>query len=188
VNISYLFWIVCTFWIVSEILLLVLRRSKKDSLDKDLGSIKRLNLAIYISIAAGIFISFTKYGNVHISHFVLVLAGFFLILLGLVVRWLSILTLHRYFTVNVAILKDHVIVQTGFYRYIRHPSYLGMLLSFLGLGLCFCNFISIIVIFIPIAFALINRIKIEEQALNEAFGNDYQKYCKNTWRLLPGIY
>ncbi len=185
-EISNLFWIVCIFWIVSEILMLILRRSKKDSQDKDLGSIKRLNLVIYISIAAGIFISFTEYGNIYVNHFALLLSGFLLIVLGLIIRWLSILTLRRYFTVNVAIHTDHIIIQTGFYKYIRHPSYLGMLISFLGL--CLCNFISIVVIIIPITFALINRIQIEEKALNDAFENDYQTYCNNTWRLLPWIY
>lgn len=187
-RIGNLFIIVCAFWIVSEILLQVLRRSKKGSQNKDLGSVKRVNLVVYISITVGIFISFTKYGYVAFNDFVIQLIGFVLIVLGLIVRWLAILTLSRYFTVNVAIQADHIIIQNGFYKYIRHPSYLGMLLSFLGLGICLSNLISIVVILIPITFALVNRIQIEEQALNDAFGNDYLKYCGNTWRLIPWVY
>ncbi|MHB1686765.1 MAG: methyltransferase family protein [Ignavibacteriaceae bacterium] len=187
-KISNLFLIVCTFWIVSEILLLVLRRSKKGSQDKDLGSVKRLNLVIYISITVGILISFTKSGYIGFNHFIIQLIGFVLIVFGLVIRWLAILTLRRFFTVNVAIHADHIIVQTGFYKYIRHPSYLGMLLSFFGLGLCLSNLISIGVMLIPITFALVNRIQIEERALHDAFGNDYLKYCSNTWRLIPWVY
>ena len=185
---SNIFWIVCILWVASEILLLILRRSDKKSQDKDLGSVKRLNFVIYISIAAGIYISLTKFGNIDFNHHTILLSGFILIVLGLVVRWIAILTLRKYFTVNVAIQKDHVIIQKGFYKYIRHPSYLGMLLSFLGLGLSLGNFISIVVIIIPITFVLINRIQIEEQALRDVFGNDYQKYCGETWRLIPGIY
>jgi protein-S-isoprenylcysteine O-methyltransferase Ste14 len=187
-KISNLFLIVCTFWIVSEILLLVLLRSKKGSQDKDFGSVKRLNLVIYISITVGIFISITKYGYIGSNHNIIQLIGFVLIVYGLVIRWLAILTLRRYFTVNVAIHADQIIVKTGFYKYIRHPSYLGMMLSFIGLGLCLSNLISILVILIPITFVVVNRLKIEEQALNDAFGNDYLEYCKETWKLIPWVY
>ena len=114
--------------------------------------------------------------------------GFVLIVYGLVIRWLAILTLRRYFTVNVAIHVDQIIVKTGFYKYIRHPSYLGMMLSFIGLGLCLSNLISILVILIPITFVVVNRLKIEEQALHDAFGNDYLEYCKGTWKLIPWVY
>ncbi|MHB8854810.1 MAG: methyltransferase family protein, partial [Ignavibacteriaceae bacterium] len=70
----------------------------------------------------------------------------------------------------------------------RHPSYLGMLLSFFGLGIRVSNLISIIVLLIPITFVLVNRIQIEERALNDTFGNDYLEYCKGTWKLIPWVY
>ncbi len=185
---SNLFIIVCVFWIVTEILLQFLRRSKNDSQDKDLGSVKRLNLVIYTSVLVGILISFTQYGHININLYLIQLSGLILIVLGLVVRWVAILTLRRFFTVNVAIQTDHIIIQTGIYKYIRHPSYLGMLLSFFGLGIRVSNLISIIVLLIPITFVLVNRIQIEERALNDTFGNDYLEYCKETWKLIPWVY
>jgi protein-S-isoprenylcysteine O-methyltransferase Ste14 len=188
VKINILFLIVCALWILSEILLQFLRRSKKDNQDKDLGSLKRLNLVIYISVTIGVFFSFTQFGHININPFVIQLIGLVLIVFGLVVRWLAILTLRRYFTVNVVIQTDHSIIQNGFYKYLRHPSYTGMLISFLGLGIGLSNWISISVMLISITFALVNRIRIEEQALIDAFGNDYLKYCSKTWRLIPQIY
>ena len=89
------------------------RRSKNDSQDKDLGSIKRLNIVIYTSVMIGIFISFTQYGHININHYFIQLSSLVLILLGLVVRWMAILTLRRYFTVNVAIHADHIIIRFG---------------------------------------------------------------------------
>jgi protein-S-isoprenylcysteine O-methyltransferase len=188
VEINILFLMVCALWIVSEILLQFLRRSKKDNQDKDLGSLKRLNLVIYISVTIGVFFSFTQFGHININPFVMQLSGLILIVFGLVVRWLAILTLRRYFTVNVAIQTDHSIIQTGFYKYIRHPSYTGMLISFLGLGIGLSNWISICVMLLSITFAIINRIRIEEQALTDAFEKDYLKYCSKTWRLIPWIF
>src|ERR1700760_3708603 len=54
---------------------------------------------------------------------------------GLAIRWYSIIYLGRFFTVNVAIAADHQLIDSGPYRRIRHPSYTGALLAFIGLGL-----------------------------------------------------
>jgi len=68
VVINNLFFVVCIFWIVSEILWQILVRSKKGSEDKDLGSVKILNLVIYLPVAIGVFAAFTQYGNIRIDH------------------------------------------------------------------------------------------------------------------------
>jgi len=106
----------------------------------------------------------------------------------LIIRWMAILTLKKYFTVNVSILKDHRIIDKGVYKFIRHPAYAGSLLSFLGLGLSFSNWLSTLVIFIPILIAFIYRIRVEEKALIQAFGDEYLNYSKTTKRLIPKLY
>jgi len=111
-----------------------------------------------------------------------------LIVIGIVVRWFAILILRKYFTVNVAIQKGHVITQTGLYKYIRHLSYLGTLLSFFGLWICMSNWISICILIIPISYALVNRMQIEEQALKDASEKEYLNYCSKTCRLIPKVY
>jgi protein-S-isoprenylcysteine O-methyltransferase Ste14 len=109
-------------------------------------------------------------------------------LLGLIIRWTAILTLRKYFTVDVSILEDHKIVKKGIYKYIRHPSYAGSLVSFLGLGLAFSNWLSSVVIIVPILTAFIYRIQVEEKALIQAFGEEYLDYSNTTKRLIPKIY
>jgi protein-S-isoprenylcysteine O-methyltransferase Ste14 len=111
-----------------------------------------------------------------------------LIVAGLTIRWRAILTLKRQFTVDVSIRKDHRIVKTGIYRLIRHPAYAGSLLSFFGLGLFFTNYLSLIVIFLPICSAFLYRMTIEEKILVATFGEEYRDYYRTTKRLLPGVY
>jgi len=188
VGLGNIFLIVCSCWVVSETLLLVFRRAKTGSQDKDSGFLKWLNIVIYSSVFGGVFIAFTQYGHIkNYPHF-LQLAGLIFILFGLVIRWISILILRKYFTVDVSIQAGHKIIQSGIYKYLRHPSYTGMLLSFFGLAISLNNWISFCVILFPFIYVLLKRIKIEEKALNSSFGNEYLIYSKNTWRLIPWLF
>jgi protein-S-isoprenylcysteine O-methyltransferase len=60
--------------------------------------------------------------------------GVALLLLGLLLRWWSIIHLGRFFTVDVVIATDHRVVDSGPYRFIRHPSYSGVLLIIAGVA------------------------------------------------------
>jgi hypothetical protein len=69
-------------------------------------------------------------------------AGFLalvLVLIGLFIRWTAILTLGRFFTVDVAVHSDHALVENGLYRFVRHPFYTGLLVAFLGVGGSLCQ-------------------------------------------------
>jgi protein-S-isoprenylcysteine O-methyltransferase Ste14 len=114
--------------------------------------------------------------------------GLFLIAVGMIFRFISIWTLGRLFTVDVTIRDDHKIQKDGVYRLIRHPSYSGSILSFIGFGISLNNWISLIVISIPVIFAMLNRIKIEERLLIDQFGIEYIGYMKRTYCLIPWIY
>jgi protein-S-isoprenylcysteine O-methyltransferase len=114
--------------------------------------------------------------------------GLVLILLGQGLRWTAILTLKKFFTVDLNIASDHQLVRRGVYRYLRHPSYAGSLLSFLGLGLAFSNWLSILVIVIPITVALLYRIRIEELMLSRALGEPYTRYALTTKRVIPFLW
>jgi len=81
-----------------------------------------------------------------------------------------------------------VVIRSGIYRHVRHPSYSGLLLAFVGLGLAFGNWVSLAVMLGPIVAALLYRIHIEEIVLLEALGREYAEYCKATRRLVPGVY
>jgi protein-S-isoprenylcysteine O-methyltransferase Ste14 len=179
---------ISVIFLVSEIALVVSRHSRSQSKGKDRLTLPLLWLVITISIFAGF------YCRAAFPHFRLPYpvsfysAGLILFVIGLIIRWLAIIQLGRFFTVNVAIAEDHELVTTGLYHYVRHPSYSGTLLTFLGFALCLLNWISLAVIFLPITIAFLWRMKVEEEALRQNFGRRYLEYASATARLAPGIY
>ncbi|MDH4222486.1 MAG: isoprenylcysteine carboxylmethyltransferase family protein [candidate division Zixibacteria bacterium] len=186
-KISLIFIFISLAWILSEVVLAKVKHSKAaDSKELDKFSLRFLWTTIVICVFIGVFTGIRGIGFIPIRF--LSLTGLFLIVLGLIIRWTAILTLKKYFTVNVSILKEHKIIHKGIYKIIRHPAYAGSLFSFLGLGLSFSNWLSTLVIFIPVWVAFIYRIQVEEKALIQTFGNEYLNYSKATKRLIPMIY
>jgi len=114
--------------------------------------------------------------------------GCILFLAGLALRWYSIGYLGRYFTVDVSIAAEHKLVDSGPYRYIRHPTYTGALLAFVGLGFCFGNWLTTLFLTLPIMAAFLWRIRIEERALLDALGKNYRAYMKRTNRLIHRVH
>lgn len=115
-------------------------------------------------------------------------AGDALIVAGAAIRWLAIASLGRSFTRFVSIRKDHAIVETGPYRYVRHPSYAGVVLSFAGFGFALGNVASLAAIGVALAPALAYRIAVEEAALAERLGPAYEAYGARTARLVPWLF
>jgi protein-S-isoprenylcysteine O-methyltransferase Ste14 len=70
----------------------------------------------------------------------------------------------------------------------RHPSYTGLLLAYLALGVRSLNWVSVGIIMVPVMAALLYRIRVEEAVLTQAFGEQYRAYCAATPRLIPGVY
>ncbi|MCS3530193.1 isoprenylcysteine carboxylmethyltransferase family protein [Chryseobacterium sp. JUb7] len=175
-------------WFLSEFLYKrLLKSGEKDPKNKDKFTLNILWIAILFSIAASVTLSyFTKFPIVHRSWIFYIGESF--ILIGIIFRFIIIRSLGRYFTVDVTIKQDHQIKKEGFYRYLRHPSYAFSLLTSLGLGLYLNNWISLFLAFIPPFTAFIYRIKIEEQALIEQFGDEYLEYRRKTKKLIPFIY
>jgi protein-S-isoprenylcysteine O-methyltransferase Ste14 len=183
-----LFSLLALAWGVSEVILAVAGRARRGSVTShDRGSLRFLSLAIYPSVALAVFMAQTRFGHYRVPP-PLVATAFAVFILGIVIRWVAIITLGRYFSVNVVIHDDHRIVDRGIYGVIRHPSYTGALLSFIGFGLAMGNFFSLALMTIPISAAFLYRMHVEEQALVGAFGDEYVAYSRRTKRLFPGIY
>ena len=114
--------------------------------------------------------------------------GCLFIALGVTIRVMAVATLKKQFTVKVSIIEKHEMVETGIYRLIRHPAYLGHLASLLGIGLVLGNWVGLTaLVMLPLA-GILYRIHVEESALLGYFGSAYQEYASRTKRLLPGIW
>jgi protein-S-isoprenylcysteine O-methyltransferase Ste14 len=114
--------------------------------------------------------------------------GIALMLIGMLIRATAIITLRRFFTVQVTIQESHELVDRGLYRFIRHPSYTGALVSFVGLGFAFGSWVSLAVITLAALIGFGYRIRVEEAALVQHFGDRYRQYAVRTKRLIPGVY
>jgi protein-S-isoprenylcysteine O-methyltransferase len=173
---------------LSEVGLGFLKRSRDNSVDADEATLRTLWITIVFAMTAAIVISYrVPAATIHGGR-ALFWLGCILFGLGLLLRWYSIIYLGRFFTVNVAIHSGHEIIDTGPYKRIRHPSYSGALLAFLGLALCLENWLSLIVVMLPICWAFRRRIATEEAALANALGAPYTSYMQRTRRLVPLIY
>ncbi|KAI3608595.1 putative transmembrane protein [Cupriavidus necator H850] len=106
---------------------------------------------------------------------------------GGVLRLWPVFVLGRRFSGLVAIQPGHTLVTTGIYSVIRHPSYLGFLVSSLGWVLAFRSGVGVVLTLLMVP-VLLARIRAEEALLRDQFGDEYASYCDRTWRMLPGIY
>jgi protein-S-isoprenylcysteine O-methyltransferase Ste14 len=182
-------WKLGLIYLVSEILLTLTRRSSsKTGTKQDRSTLGMIWLVIAASVMAGVFVA-QNFRAAALSHGrMFATAGVMLFVAGLILRWWSIVTLGRFFTVDVTIEKDHELVERGPFRIVRHPSYTGVLLAFVGLALSLCNWAALLVILIPIGAAFIHRMNVEENALSRALAPRYAEYMKRTKRLIPFIY
>jgi protein-S-isoprenylcysteine O-methyltransferase Ste14 len=107
--------------------------------------------------------------------------------IGGTLRILPVFVLGRRFSGLVAIQKEHRLVTTGIYATIRHPSYLGLLMTTAGWVLVFRSGVGLIIaaLFVPI---ILGRIRAEERLLASQFGAEYEAYRARSSRLLPGMY
>lgn len=177
------------FWFAAEIVIAFASRSKQSSaIVRDRGSQVILWVVNVVSLTACEWLRNILprniFGGVHWVRSV----GIILLAAGLLIRCVAILTLGKSFSANVAIRESQKIKTTGLYRFVRHPSYLGLVVIFLAIGVHSSNWICLAIAFLPTTAALFYRIHIEEIALREAFGDEYLAYSVSTKRLFPGVY
>ena len=175
-------------YFISEFGRLVLRRSRQGATSADKGSLRVLWIVIMLSMAAAAAIGILLPQARFIGPDAARSTGLVLFVVGVSLRWYSILYLGRFFTVNVAIAVDHKVVDTGPYRLMRHPSYTGALIAFLAYGMCLGNAVALPVLMVPITWVFFRRIVVEEEALKGALGSAYGDYAARTKRLIPFVY
>src|SRR5438477_11918818 len=173
---------------LSELYLALTRRSQTQAVSRDRRSLILLWTIIVVSLWLGIQMVWLFPGATVPHPRGFYVFGFLLFLGGLILRWYSIGYLGRYFTVDVSISAEHRLIDSGPYRFIRHPTYTGALLAFLGLGFCLGNWLSILFLSLPILGAFLWRVRIDVRALLGALGEQYRPYMRRTKRLIPFIY
>lgn len=114
--------------------------------------------------------------------------GIALMLAGAGLRWLCRRVLGRHFTAIVQVAAEQPVIEDGPYAYVRHPAYLGSLLSIVGLGLALGSWGSVLLIGLTATLVVRYRIAVEERVLVSQLGEPYRRYMARHKRLLPFIY
>ncbi len=112
--------------------------------------------------------------------------GLSLMVAGMALRWYAIRILGTSFTCEVSTRPGQEVIQSGPYRWIRHPSYTGGLVTVLGVLVCCVNWASLPAVLVALA-GYAHRIQIEEEALARDLGPAYQDYMRRTKRLIPFV-
>ncbi|MCU1415089.1 MAG: putative methyltransferase [Microbacteriaceae bacterium] len=181
------FWILFSAFVVGELVLAV--RSRLNRGGQRVRGWGQLTTVVGIdgSILAGLAFGVRGVGPLPLP-WIFFVAGLIAMLAGIVLRQWAIITLGRFFTDNVRVHSNQTVVDRGPYRWVRHPSYSGMLLFFAGLGLAMASWPALIVLVVVPTTVLVWRIRIEERALVTSAGDDYLKYAGRRKRLIPGVW
>ncbi len=111
--------------------------------------------------------------------------GLLLLIAGSTFRLWAIQQAGAAFIPHVKVDSKHKLVTAGPYAYVRHPSYLGTLLSYLGIAVLFGSVIGTLALMFLVIPAIILRIIKEERLLSQRFGEAWKKYENQTsWRLI----
>jgi protein-S-isoprenylcysteine O-methyltransferase Ste14 len=115
-------------------------------------------------------------------------AGLALVLAGSLLRRHCWRMLGKHFTGDVKAAEGQPVIEDGMYRWVRHPSYTGGMLMYLGVGLALTNWLSVVIIGTAGAAAYYYRVRVEERALQTALGGRYQEYMGRTKRFIPFLF
>ncbi|HTY15713.1 MAG TPA: isoprenylcysteine carboxylmethyltransferase family protein [Methanoregulaceae archaeon] len=185
---SLYFIIVVILWILGEIIgstiTPAIRRRGVEIERKDKGS----RIIIFVGTFLAIFIAFElKAYNIGTLPEWMTYFGTTLMLMGVIFRQWSISVLGKYFSQSIGIQKGQKIVKSGPYRYVRHPSYTGAFLIWLGIGFALQSWVAVIIILVIYGLIFGYRMKMEEEMLISEFGDEYKQYMKTTKKIIPFI-
>jgi protein-S-isoprenylcysteine O-methyltransferase Ste14 len=186
---ALVFWGAVASWILPEVIAWKVKRASGSTEARDRGSLILIAILWWTGIALDFSLSFLlPQAAISWKRTSVFFAGICFMLFGVALRWYSAGILGKYFTFDIAIHGGQVLIEVGPYRYIRHPSYSGALLTLLGFGMALGNWAGLAAALFCLAAAYAYRIPIEEGALAAALGDPYRQYMRRTWRLVPFLY
>jgi protein-S-isoprenylcysteine O-methyltransferase Ste14 len=181
-----LFGVVFLIWMLSEIIGGVIipslrRKGERIRRRRSASSILPILAACFTWFVSKLF---AAYGIAMLPSYV-TYVGSALVLAGTAVRQWAIAVLGRYFSDMIGVQKDQKVVQNGPYRLIRHPSYAGLLLIFIGWGLAFQSWGALLAVILVFGVCFGYRMISEERMLTSELGKSYTEYMKRTKRIIP---
>ena len=176
----------CAFLLFVATEFAILFLSRRNSAGQKEKSDRGSKPIIIFGFWLALFVSWIPFGHTLPAPFYFI--GTAMLLLGTVLRCWAVWTLRNFFTLSVQTKGEQQLVQSGPYRVIRHPAYTASIIQLIGFPLGLRSWTGLIVSVIIAALVYGYRIRTEEKALREHFGEEYEKYSRRTWRLFPFLY
>jgi protein-S-isoprenylcysteine O-methyltransferase Ste14 len=172
-------------WVLFEIVFVMGRRGRV--VHMNLNNLAVLAGFIYFVLLA-VVLEYLQIGFFKEDIVRAAVTGKIVFLSGLILRVTAFITLGMGFRPVVSSAKNETVVQRGVYRFIRHPSYTGMILIYLGISLCLLNWVLLLVSAAGFISLYIRRVHLEEKVLVSRFGKEYSDYQKKTRKFIPYVY
>jgi protein-S-isoprenylcysteine O-methyltransferase len=181
-------WIVVGVGFLGSILQPVYKMTVDLKNNYDRGSEAQIIWSVYISQLAVICEATYYRYPASIEWNLLTSIALCVIIIGLLIRTWSVQTLGKYFTMHLAVQQNQQVIKSGPYKYVRHPSYLGAFLMYVGIPIFLHAWFSLFFTVIILSIAWGRRICYEEKMLIDTFGEEYESYCHSVKRVIPGIW
>jgi protein-S-isoprenylcysteine O-methyltransferase Ste14 len=156
---------------------------RRQPLKSDRGSYFIISITVVLAISLSIVLRLHDLGTL---TGVFQWLGLLIMLAGAAFRQWALINLGRFFSRTVQIESGHQIIKTGPYKWIRHPAYTGMILTYLGISMALGTWLGTLTTFVIVTAGLLYRIRIEESVLLQSLGEEYSQYKAQTWQLFPG--
>jgi protein-S-isoprenylcysteine O-methyltransferase len=183
------FEVVLGIWVLLELWIRFRSRFNRHGSRADRGTVLVVVASVYAGLAGG----FALAGAVHAASIAdgrwpLFVLGLVLMSAGIAIRQWAVALLGPYFTIDIRVHPGQAVVQGGPYRWVRHPAYAGMIMTFVGIGLALGNWAALAVLAVVPTAGLLVRIHFEERALLEGLGEPYRRFAASRRRLFPGLW
>jgi protein-S-isoprenylcysteine O-methyltransferase Ste14 len=179
------FWVTFFFAFIREAKVVRPAFGEKD-VHQDAGTFRALMIGSPLALLAAGAASFLPWFIIPYPA-VTVTAGIALIIAGAILRRYCFYALSTSFTGVVMVKEGQEVIQTGPYRFIRHPSYTAAFLMFTGVGVALESWLGVGILFLAHCYLYGRRVVVEEKALVQTLGGAYEDYMLHTKRFIPFV-
>jgi protein-S-isoprenylcysteine O-methyltransferase Ste14 len=183
------FYAVLGVFVVLEQRIRLKSRLNRHGAAADRGSLVVVIVAVGAGAAGGFLVAgAAPSAAIPDARWLVFVIGLALMCAGIALRQWAIVLLGDFFTVDVRVHAEQTVVEWGPYRWLRHPSYTGLIVTFLGIGLALGNWAALALLVVVPTAGLVVRIRAEERALLDGLGEPYRRFTATRARLIPGVW
>ncbi|HYC59276.1 MAG TPA: isoprenylcysteine carboxylmethyltransferase family protein [Thermoanaerobaculia bacterium] len=183
------FWLVYiwAFWPELKLVHRGAQNVAANASSKDAGSLKLVVRGTSLAMLAAFLLAFVaagQFGDASRAFWI----GTTLLILGSLLRRHCWRVLGNYFTGDVQVSATQPVIDSGAYRWVRHPSYTAGMLMFIGIGIALSNWLSLTVLLLVSTAVYAYRVSVEEGVLLSTLGDEYRSYTQRTKRFIPYVF